>query len=437
MKNETGCNEYKLLTSRRDVLKGATVAGVIASIAPAWLPRVAYASSENTARDIIVSIYLRGGCDGLTMCVPYGDPAYATRRNQTRILPPGGSPNEAVDLDGFFGLPKGLQALKPIYDQGDFLIVHATGSPSSNRSHFDAQYYMEVGEPGNKLTGTGWLGRHLAMTAPTDLNAVLRAMSFSSGLALTITGGSKTLPIPDPTNYNLSGQSGTRAARLNALVQQYSTDEILNLVARDTQQTISLLASIGFSTYAPAGGAVYATDSLARSLRSTAALVRANVGVEAFHIDYGGWDTHSEQGVVSGSMFTTMSRMANALNAFYTDLKAAGFMNKVTVVIVSEFGRTVRENGSFGTDHGHGNVIMMMGENVIGGRVFSRGGSASPLNAFWPGLADGQLYQNQDIHVTTDFRDVLGELVSKRLSNPNVAQIFPNYAGTFYGLVDA
>jgi uncharacterized protein (DUF1501 family) len=330
-----------------------------------------------------------------------------------------------VPLDGFFGFPPAMAALWPAYQARNLLIVHATGSTDPSRSHFDAQFFMEVGKPGDLNIVTGWLGRHLASRPPAKPDAALRGIGFNFGLPQTLVGGPDTLPIPDPANFGLSGTSSTRTSRLNWLGNAYQAErDPLRAAALNTQRTITTLSTLNINGYTPAGGAVYPGGSFAAALRSTAALIRADMGVEAVQIDIGGWDTHSAQGPINGGMAANMTQFAQALAAFHLDMSGANRIQNITLIVQSEFGRNARENSSQGTDHGHGNVMFVMGGAVNGGRVMT----------LWPGLGAGQLYQGQDLNVTIDYRDILAEAVLRRLGNTNLDLVFPGYAPSLRGV---
>jgi uncharacterized protein (DUF1501 family) len=417
------CDEYRQL-SRREFVARTTATAVALSV-PAWIPRVTYAQTASD-RDILVSIFLRGGADGLTLVAPFGDASYYSYRPTIAIpRPDSGSTTPAINLDGFFGFPTAMSALVPAYQSGQLLIVHATGSTDPTRSHFDAQFFMEIGKPGDRNVVTGWLGRHLASKPPMRVDAALRGIGFAFGLPQTLVGGPDTLPIPDPSNFGLAGNSSTRTQRLAWLGTAYSAErDPLRTAALNTQRTITTLSALNIGGYQPAGGAVYPGGSFGAALRSTAALIRSDIGVEAVQIDIGGWDTHSAQGPLTGGMSFTMTQLAQALGAFHADMNASNRMGNLTVVVMSEFGRVVRENASQGTDHGHGNVMFVMGGAVRGGRIMT----------IWPGLAAGQLYQNQDLQVTIDYRDILAEVVLRRLNNTNLDLVFPTYTPSLRGV---
>ncbi len=423
--NEYGCREYNRL-SRRRFLSGTATGALLASTLPAWLPKVAFAQDYASGRDVIVSIYLRGGVDGLTLCVPHGENAYYTARPNIAIPRPGQT-DGAIDLDGFFGFPPAMGALADAYRAGHLLVVHATGSNDPSRSHFDAQRFMEVGKPRDAGLNTGWLGRHLASVPPLRGDASLRALGIATGLQQTLQGAPLALPIPNPASFGLTGSAGSAQQRVDWLGDDYGdADDAVKAAAQNTINTFGLLQSIGFASYQPGGGAVYPNNGFGNALRSAAALIKAQVGVEAIQIDLGGWDTHSNQGPISGGMAANMRTLAGGIAAFHRDV-FSGSVTNVTLVAVSEFGRTVRQNTSQGTDHGHGNALFVLGQNITGGRVLRQ----------WPGLGSGQLYQNQDLQVTIDYRDVLAEVVQNRLGTTNLSFVFPDYAPRFRGVTRA
>lgn len=440
------CPEYNTLTRRGFMqFSGAALA---AMSAPAWLPRVIFAKDDDSTRDVVVSIFLRGGCDGLTMCVPYGDPSYGVLRSATRILPPDGTVNaaQALSNSGFFGLPPALAPLKIPYEDGKLAICHATGWKLSNpsRSHFDAQRYLELGKFNDPTIFTGWLGRHLAQTGAVVPTDPVRAIGVANGLQAHLLGAPKSIPVPglaksNAPDFRLRGLASTTAARLSRITAMYdAAPDPLRSESIITKNTIDLLNAIPFSSYQPSGGAVYnyqnggaSTTSFAYSLKSTAALIKNNMGVEAVAIDRGGWDTHSAQGVnAGGSMYGSMQDLALGLLAFYQDVVVSSSRN-VVVIVMSEFGRRAAENGSQGTDHGFGNMMFLMGNRINGRQVLAYDELGNPG---WPGLGPGQLFQNQDLKVTLDFRDILAEVCQNLLGDPNLGEVFPGYTPTFRGV---
>lgn len=422
---DCGCAEYNELSRRQFLATAAGVTGVAAaSYYPAWLPKIVLAESA-TSRDVIVSIFQRGGADGLSLCVPFADPDYYTSRPTIAIPRPDSSAaTRGIALDNFFAFPQAMSALVPAFQGQDLLIVHAAGQLNNSRSHFDAQRFMEVGKAADPSVVTGWLGRHLASVPPARTTAPLRALGLSAGLQKTLVGGPKTLPIADPANFNLGGSATTVDARLAVIEAEYQAQaDAIQAAALDAVNTVKLLRSVSFASYVPANGATYPNSSFGRALRSVAVLIKADVGIEAAQVDIGGWDTHANQDPLAGSMFRTMQDFSGSLAAFYADVIQA--YNNVTVVIVSEFGRNVRENGSVGTDHGRATTMFAMGKGIVGGRV---------LSVNWPGLARENLESGQDLKVTLDHRNVLAEIVRNRLGNSSIDFVFPGLVPTNLGV---
>lgn len=421
------CREYNELTSRRDFLLqsgGVVGATAFAAAFPEWLPQVSIADSFVANRDVVVSIFLRGGADGLSLCVPFGDPEYYTGRPTLAVpRPDSADPNKAIALDNMFGLPPNLAALFAAYQAGNLAVIHGAGLTYNTRSHFDAQRFMEVGKSNDPTVNTGWLGRHLATSTPARSDASLRALGFSDGLVDTLKGAPKTLPIPNPASYGLSGSTSTRTARMTWLQADYqATLEPARTAALDAIATINLLATLNLNAYQPANGAVYPNTGLGRGLKNAAGLIKADIGLEAAHLDVGGWDTHTQQ---AGGMATRMNELGGALGAFWQDCIASGLAQNITVVVISEFGRNVRENGGQGTDHGRGTAVFALGRGIAGGRVITHN---------WTSLARENLADQQDLKVSIDYRDVLAEIVQNRLGNTNLGVIFPGFVPTFRGI---
>ncbi len=427
----TGCREYQELSRRRFIAAAAA-----AATAPAWLPRVSLAASHRgTQRDVMVSIFMRGAADGLSICVPFSEPTYYTARPTLAVpRPDSGISGRAVDLNASvsgpngpvgFGLPPAMLPLIPAYQSGQLLFVHAAGSRDPMRSHFDAQRCMEFGKEALDLNVTsGWLARHLNDTPPMVPEPTLRAIGLINALSYTLHGAPLTLPIPDLQGLRVQGLPQNEPRRLATLRTLYDlSPEPMRSVGLNTLATIDLMNTIGFASYAPAGGAAYPDTTFGHALKSTAALIKAQVGVEAISIDYGDWDTHADQGTSAGALFALMSGLSTALAAFHRDMTAAAAPTFV-VACMSEFGRRLFENASRGTDHGHGSLMMLMGNAINGGRVLTQ----------WPGLAPSQLFEGIDLEVTIDYRDILAEIAVNRLGNTNLAHLFPGYNPVFRGV---
>jgi uncharacterized protein (DUF1501 family) len=385
---------------------------------PGWLARAAYAGDGAAQRKkILVAIFQRGAADGLNIVVPFGEKAYYALRPGIAIPKPDGGAREdsCIDLDGFFGLHPSLAALKPIFDAQHLAMVHAAGSPDPTRSHFDAQDFMESGTPGAKGTADGWLNR--ALTPEKIRTSPVRAISVGPALPRTLRGQNEALAISSMNDFQVRNAPASNAF---AAMYDHSTDAMLHGTGKETFEAVGLLQSIQKKPYQPAGGAQYPRGRLGDGLRQVAQLIKADVGVEVAFADVGGWDHHvNEVGgrASQGVLATVLRDLGDSLAAFWQDL--GDRMADVAVVTMSEFGRTAKENGNRGTDHGHANVMFVMGGGVRGGKVYGQ----------WPGLEHEQLNEGRDLALTTDFRDVLGELVHTHLGNRNLTGVFPGYRG--------
>jgi len=415
------------MSTRRIFLRDAGFAMVGMGAAPVWLQRAAYAADASSARKkILVAIFQRGAADGLNIVIPHGEPRYYALRPSIAIPRPSrGSPeNSALDLDGFFGLHPALAPLKPIYDARRLAIVHAAGSPDPTRSHFDAQDYMESATPGLKATDDGWLNR--ALPSADGLVSPVRAVAMGPVLPRAMRGRNNAVAIENLNSFQVRNDG---ASKVFQAMYAGSPDTVLSGTAQQTFQAVRLLQSLDRKPYQPS--AQYPAGPFGQRLSQIARLIKADVGVEVAFADIGGWDHHvNEIGRTpsEGQLAGRLAELGASLAAFWQDL--GDRMSDVVLVTMSEFGRTVRENGNRGTDHGHANVMFVMGGDVRGGKVFGD----------WPGLADHQLYEHRDLAVTTDFRDVLAELVGTHLGNRDLRNVFPGYAVSrdkFRGLLRA
>ncbi|HSH01257.1 MAG TPA: DUF1501 domain-containing protein [Anaerolineae bacterium] len=391
---------------------------------PTWMPRIKLAAPHVGPRgDTLVCIFLRGGADGLNIIVPHADDHYYQRRPTIAIPRPDDNRAEAtakaIDLDGFFGLHPALAPLHELYTAGDLALIHAVGSPDESRSHFEAMALMERGiEEGNEYTG--WLARHLA-TLDTNNESALRAISVGDMLPASLTGAVNATALESIGDFHLAGEA-SRAAEMQKLLHiLYGQDDnILTHAAQQTLAAMELIAGIGITADPPPqrngrDNQDFSQRPFARALHTVTQLLHADIGLEVACIDFGGWDTHIGQGGSDGQMARLIAELGQGLATFYHSITK--HRNNVTIVVMSEFGRRVKENGGLGTDHGHGNMMMVLGGGINGGQTISQ----------WPGLAPEQLVGPGDLAVTIDYRDILAEIIQKRLNNPLITNIFPDY----------
>ncbi|HTS25977.1 MAG TPA: DUF1501 domain-containing protein [Bryobacteraceae bacterium] len=410
------------MMTRRLFVRGSAVVMAGIGAAPSWLARAA--EGARGRRKVLVAIFQRGAADGLNVVVPFAEKRYYELRPTIGIPAPArqsdGGPNRqtAVDLDGQFALHPQLEPLKALWDRQQLAIVEATGSPDPTRSHFDAQDYMESGTPGRKV-GDGWLNRALAPPGPQT--SPLRAIAMGSQLPRTLRGERAAVAVNDVQTFQAGGQE---TASILETMYATSPDARLERTGKDAFAAMKMIRDLTQGPYNPSANAQYGQGGeLGRSLQQVARMIKADVGVEAAFAEIGGWDHHGQE---PGQLSNLLRQFAAALSAFATDM--GDRMEDIVLVTMSEFGRTAQENGNSGTDHGHGSLMMVLGGPVRGGKVYGR----------WPGLAREQLYEGRDLAVTTDFRAVLGELVSGHLGQSNVGQVFPGFeAGERLGLLRA
>jgi len=382
---------------------------------PAWMPRLAFAPQNSAPRgDTLVVVFLRGAADILNMVVPHGEDAYYRLRPILGIPHPDDAktkPEErAIDLDGFFGFHPSMHALTDAWQSQQLAIIHACGAPDESRSHFKAMELMERGVDDERGPASGWIGRHLA-TLNTGNSSPLRAVGMGTRPQKSLTGTVPVSALRSIADFHLGGDQRALQQMRMALNTVYEEDEL----GQDTLSIMDTLQTLDPLTYAPSQSAQYPDSEFGLALKQTAMLIKAEVGLEVSAIDVGGWDTHFAQGASTGQMANLMQDLADGLAAFHADMHE--HMDQLTTVTMSEFGRRASENGSLGTDHGHGSMMMVLGGNVDGGKVHGE----------WPGMSEGQLIGPGDLAVTTDYRDVLSEILVKRLNNPATNEIFPNY----------
>ncbi len=473
MKKRYCCDEYARSTgvSRRVFVRTGGLAMVSWGFTPRFVGRALGATAPSSGgKKVLVCVFQRGAVDGLNMVVPHGDKEYYRARDNIAIQPPGRGENRAIDLDGFFGLHPSLSPLHPWYRDGHLAIVHAVGSPDATRSHFDAQDYMETGTPGVKSTPDGWLNRLLAETAEAELagaQALMRGMATTQQDPRALGGRQASLTVGDlqqflgapgvPAGRNqvtdrqmdeagdmagsdMSDGAVDRRAQAEEMRRQaqaarssrtqrqretlvsgfealYGKDEedLVLATGSEALDAVAFLKSADPLRYQPSNGARYPAG-LGRQLQQVAQLIKADVGLEIAFADIGGWDTHRQQGAAQGQLANRFAEFGGALAAFAQDL--GDRMEDVVVLTMSEFGRTVEENGSQGTDHGHANACMVLGGQVNGGKVYGE----------WPGLRREQRYEGRDLAISTDFRSVFGEVADSHLSPGNPDVLFPGYA---------
>jgi len=402
---------------RRVFLKSGALALVTMGLSPTFLRRVTFARSVGAQRGkVLICLFQRGAADGLNIVVPFGDPAYYRLRPSIAIPRPG-STDGAIDLDGFFGLHPSLATLQPLWQRGMLVPVQAVGSPSSTRSHFDAQDYMETGTPDVKGTPDGWLNRYLAVRGTCAECAAppspFRAVAFSQQTPRILEGPAPALAMASLDDFVVHA-SGPETQRLEALYRTGNAD-LIHGVGRETFDAVRMLRAADPRRYRPENGADYPRTPFAESLRQIVQLIKSDVGLEIAFADVGGWDTHVNQGGASGQLANRLREFSQAIAAMVTDL--GDRMDDVLILTMSEFGRMASQNGNGGTDHGHAGAMFVIGGSLKGGRVHGR----------WPGLAPEQLHEGRDLALTTDFRALFSDVITRHLGAPVPESVFPGF----------
>jgi uncharacterized protein (DUF1501 family) len=400
------------MVSRRIFIKNGGLALVSLGFAPGFIARTA--AAPGARQRVLVTIFQRGAVDGLNMVVPFGERAYYAARPSIAIAQPGGTREDAaLDLDGFFGLHPRMAPLLPLWTQRALAVVHACGSPDSTRSHFDAQDYMESGTPGVKSTEDGWLNRYLKARQLAEATP-FRAVAMTTQLPRTLHGTAPALAMSRLQQFGL--RSGEALERSFEAEYAAAADQVLNRTGKEAFGAIRTLRTANPQQYQPENGAQYPRSAYGEALKQIAQLVKADVGLEVAFAESGQWDHHVNEGGANGQLAARLDDFARGLAALATDLGSR--IQDVLILTMSEFGRAVNENGNRGTDHGHGNAMLVIGGGVRGGKVYGR----------WPGLAIEQRFERRDLAVTTDFRDVFAEVVVRHLDVPDPKPIFPGYA---------
>ncbi|MEA3247127.1 MAG: DUF1501 domain-containing protein [Gemmatimonadota bacterium] len=411
---------------RRYFVKSGAIALATMGLSPSFLRRLSFGMELPKAEKgkVLICLFQRGAADALNVVVPFGEAAYYQLRPNIAIPAPNRGALSALDLDGFFGLHPSLAPLKPLWDQGILAPIHAVGSPSSTRSHFDAQDYMESGTPDVKGTTDGWLNRYLAASGTCEQCKVspFRAVSMTPQTPRVLQGGAPTVAMDSLDQFAVR-TGGDAAARLEALYRTGSAD-IVEGAGNEMFEAVKMLRAANPQQYQPDHGAEYPRSQFGQRLRQIAQLIKSNVGLEIAFADVGGWDTHVNQGGVQGQLAGRLDDFAKSIAALTTDL--GDRMEDVVVLTMSEFGRMARQNGNGGTDHGHAGAMFVIGGPVKGKKVFGR----------WPGLAREQLYEGRDLALTTDFRAVFSEVAGGHLGAARLDALFPGYTpGARLGLL--
>ena len=400
------------MISRRVFLKDGALALVSLGFAPTFLARTVEGLSAR--QKVLIAIFQRGAVDGLNMIVPFAEADYYAARPTLAIARPGAAENSAIDLDGFFGLHPRMRPLKPLWDSGTLAIVHASGSPDETRSHFDAQDYMESATPGVKSTPDGWMNRYLHAKEHQKASP-FRAVALARQLPRSLQGTAPALAIGELGQFGIRAGSGTDNLQASFEAEYAAAESVLHSTGREAFDAVRMLRNADPARYTPANGAEYPRSPFGDALRQIAQLVKADVGLEVAFAESGNWDHHANEGGAVGLLANRLDDLARGIAALARDL--GDRMQDIVVMTMSEFGRSVNENGSRGTDHGHGNAMLVLGGAVRGGRVYGR----------WPGLAREQRHDGRDLAITTDFRAVFNEVVRGHLELRDTSRVFPGF----------
>ena len=392
--------------ARRRFLRSTGLGFIALGFPPSFLVRAAEAQ-QSGKKKVMGVVFQRGGMDGLNAVIPFKDKSYYSFRPSIAIAEPASGEERAIDLDGFYGLHPALASLKSVYEKGHLAVVHAAGSPDNTRSHFDAQDYMEIGTPGIKSTPDGWLNRYLK---ERKVESQFQGVAVTARLPRMMAGSAPALTLSSIDEFRLSNDA--LAGVLQKLYERAS-DPLFRQVGASLFEATAELKRV--ESKIPASKETYPAERFGASLSQIARLIKADLGLEIAFAEVEGWDTHVNEGGAKGQMANRLRILGDALAAFYRDL--GNRIDDVVLLTMSEFGRTARENGNRGTDHGHANVMFALGGHVRGGKVYGR----------WPGLAPEVLYEGRDLNLTTDFRAVCSEVITRHLGQKELNKIFPGY----------
>jgi len=420
--------------NRRVFMKSGAMALATMGLNPTFLRRTVFAQdllkgaalNGNARGKVLIVLFQRGAADALNVVVPHGEKAYYQMRPAIAIpRPVSGAAQTAIDLDGFFGLHPALSPFKKLWDDGILATVHAVGSPSNTRSHFDAQDYMESGTPDNKGTRDGWLNRYLAVKGTCDEcklhdgtsaeKSPFRAVAMTPQTPRILEGGAPSVAMNSLDEFTIR-TNGTQADRIEALYRTGNAD-VVHAAGGEMFEAMKMLKAANPQQYNPQNNADYPRSPFGQHLRQIAQLIKADVGLEIAFADVGGWDTHVNQGGATGQLANRLDDFAKSIGALVQDL--GDRMSSVTILTMSEFGRTAHQNGNGGTDHGHATSMFVIGGDVKGKKVYGK----------WPGLEPEQLNEGRDLALTTDFRSVFSEVAFKHLGAAKMDAVFPGFTG--------
>jgi len=415
-------------------MKSGAMALATMGLNPTFLRRTVFAQdllkgaalNGNARGKVLIVLFQRGAADALNVVVPHGEKAYYQMRPAIAIpRPVSGAAQTAIDLDGFFGLHPALSPFKKLWDDGILATVHAVGSPSNTRSHFDAQDYMESGTPDNKGTRDGWLNRYLAVKGTCDEcklhdgtsaeKSPFRAVAMTPQTPRILEGGAPSVAMNSLDEFTIR-TNGTQADRIEALYRTGNAD-VVHAAGGEMFEAMKMLKAANPQQYIPQNNADYPRSPFGQHLRQIAQLIKADVGLEIAFADVGGWDTHVNQGGATGQLANRLDDFAKSIGALVQDL--GDRMSSVTILTMSEFGRTAHQNGNGGTDHGHATSMFVIGGDVKGKKVYGK----------WPGLEPEQLNEGRDLALTTDFRSVFSEVAFKHLGAAKMDAVFPGFTG--------
>ncbi len=399
----------------------------IAGGIPSFIAKAANSVKSNSIfkkNKTLVCIFQRGAMDGLMAVSPYSDPNLKIMR-PTLYMSPAQTEGKQFDLDGRFGLHPSFESLYPFFGDKRMAIVHGVGSPNTTRSHFDAQDYMESGTPFSKGTPSGWLNRAVGLMGHEA--TPFRAVSLTSAMPRSFYGDNEAVAINNLQDFAIQMRGNPMAANMAAgsfeELYDQTSNSILNRAGKESFDALKMLNVNNIKNYQPTAGVVYPTSPLGNSLKQIAVLIKMNIGVEVAFAESGGWDTHFNQGAANGTFARNARDFSDSIAAFWKDL--AAYQDDVTVMTMTEFGRTAAQNGTGGTDHGRASCLFVLGNDVQGGKVYQNIGS----------LAKESLEDRRDLPVSTDFRSVFSSVANGHLKINNNAMLFPKWDGQGIGIM--